>query len=77
VRPRKLPDTACAEIMQTVEKRRAIMKEIARLEDEKRQIPNNKTLAKRLGVCYSVVRRALYGDPYKTPHPADESVRAA
>jgi len=47
------------------------------LEDEKRAIPDNKTIAERLGVNYSVVRRLLYGEPYKNAHPDDNQEHAA
>jgi hypothetical protein len=73
----KLPEVARSTIMQIVEKRRNLMREIARLQDEKRAIPNIKTLAKQLGVSYDVVHRTLHGDPYKTQHPEDERARAA
>jgi hypothetical protein len=73
----KLPEAARSTIMETVEKRRALMREIARLQDEKRALPNNKTLAKQLGVSYDVVHRTLHGDPYKERHPQDERARAA
>lgn len=68
----KLPKTLRMEIMQTVQKRRDLVRKIAELQDEKRRLPNNKTIARRLGVCYAVVRRTLHGDPYKTRHPQDD-----
>lgn len=73
----KLPKTVRAEIQTIEQKRRTLMKEIAKLQDEKRALPNKKTLAKQLGVCYSVLRRTINGDPYRTSHPEDEHVRAA
>lgn len=73
----KLPTADRLTIMQTVQRRRELMRKIAELQDEKRKLPNNKELARQLNVCYAVVRRTLHGDPYKTRHPADESAEAA
>lgn len=73
----KLPTAARVVIAQTVQRRRILTKLIAELQDEKRKIPNNKALAKQLGVCYAVVRRTLHGDPYKNSHPEDDHARAA
>ncbi len=76
VRP-KLPTAKREWILRMVQRRRTLTKLIAELLEEKRKIPDNKTLAKQLGVCYSVVRRTLHGDPYKTRHPEDDQARAA
>lgn len=73
----KLPATKRAEVQQVVQRRRILTKLIATLQDEKRQIPDNKTLCQRLGVSYNVLRRTLYGDPYRTAHPDDEHGTAA
>lgn len=75
--PPKLPIAARQEILKTVERRRQLMKQIATLQDEKRKLPNNKSLAEMLGCSYRVIRRALYGDPYKNQHPDDDQARTA
>ena len=72
-----LPAQARETIAKTAERRRVLMKQIATLQDEKRQLPNNKTLAEKFGVGYDVVRRILSGDPYKIPHPDDDKGMAA
>lgn len=71
--PPKIPAATRNEIAETVARRRALQREIARLIDERRAIPNNKQLAESFGVSYSVVRRTLHGDPYRNEHPADRT----
>ncbi len=67
----KLPQTERERIAALENRRRTLTKLIAVLKDEKRAIPSNSELARKLGVSYKVVRRAALRDFYKTPHPQD------
>jgi hypothetical protein len=75
--PPKLPTQARERILTVVRQRRYLMREIARLTDERRLLPNNKQLARQLNISYSVVRRTLHGDPYKKLHPDDLTTSTA
>jgi hypothetical protein len=82
--PPKLPTAARAELIAIAKRRRDVLREIARIESEKaeriaelKRLPTHKALAKQLGVCYQVVRRTLYGDPYVNTHPMDSAERDA
>lgn len=67
----KLSEAERTDVQRVVQQRRLLTKLIATLQDEKRKLPNNKTLAKLKRVSYSVVRRTVHGDPYRTDHPDD------
>lgn len=73
----KLPQETREELQRMESRRRRITKLIARLQDEKRKIPAKVAIARKLNVAYSVVMRAVHGDPYRTAHPDDEQANAA
>lgn len=69
--PPKLPSSTRAEIARIANRKRRIVKLIARLQEVKRQIPSAPQLAKKLNVSAQVVRRTINGDPYINQHPLD------
>ncbi len=70
--PPKLPQAKRELIAQTIQRKRILTRLIATLEDERRQLPTAKQLARELCVSYHVVNRVIYGDPYTNTHPMDE-----
>lgn len=72
----KLTKAERAAILAMDRRRRRILRLITRLKQKLLEFPTHKKLAAQHGVSYSCVRRALYGDPYRNHHPADERARA-
>jgi len=58
--PTKLTPIDRAEIMNTVARRRALTRMIAKLVHERAQLPNHRELARQKGVHYSSVTRVIY-----------------
>lgn len=73
----KLTAEERARIQRMEHQRRRLVRLIAALQDKLREFPEKKQLAADRGVSYKVIRRVLYGDPYRTRHPQDERDRAA
>lgn len=59
--PAKLTPEARADIMNTVQRRRAYTRLITKLIAERAALPNHKELARAYGVHYSSVARTVYG----------------
>lgn len=82
--PPKLTVAERSQLLQHIQHRRALQRRIAEyldtaqaLRSELKTLPTIRELAQEHHVSYPVVRRILYGDPYKTSHPQDGKHEAA